>query len=129
LSDTLNKKEAVVFIKTIQPGEMLTFSERVKSDGTIEQVKIRFFRGQQKTLLVRPYVQHKGNKIEDLITYPEDTDQALSGDDDNLNYETIVPVQYDDNLKVWVKNTDGVNAYTLHVSVMIDYYGGTQRVV
>jgi len=126
-----NKKEPIVFKAVIAPGETKKFSERIKGDGTIEQMKVRFFQGQQKSLLVRPYVLHKGNKIEDLITYPEGTDTYLSGDNDYLEFDLVVPVENDDQLVIWVQNVDpdALDPYTLNLSVMIDYYGGKSRVV
>jgi len=118
-------------MRVIAPDEVITLRERIKGDGTIEQMKVRFFQGQQKSLLVRPYVRHKGNKIEDLITYPEGTNQFLSGENDYLEFDLVVPVENDDELCIWVSNVDAdhLDPYTLHVSVMVDYFGGTSRVV
>lgn len=122
-------KEVISFRALIQPGQVVKFHERIKGDATIEQVRVRFYIGQQKALHVRPYVVHRGNKPEDLITYPEGTDAFLSGDDDYLDFPCVVPVGNDDEAYVWVQNTDADNAYTLVVDMVIDYYGGKSRVV
>jgi hypothetical protein len=118
-----DKKEPISFIAIVPKGETLKFSERIKANGTIESLRIRFFTGQQKSLHVRPYIKHKGNKIEDLITYPDGTDQYVSGDDDYLDFPLVVAVENDDEIVVWAQNTDLADDYTLHVSVMVDYYG------
>lgn len=124
-----NKKEVISFRKTIAPNTTEILQERIKSDGTIEGVRIRFYSGQQLALRVNPYVEHKGRKYENLLTYAEGTSTFLSGDDDRFDYPTVLNVDYDDFLKVWVQNTDLVNAYDVVVDITIDYYGGQNRVV
>lgn len=125
----LDASEPIVFVAKVQPGQTLKFSERIKGEGTIQSVKVRFFQGQQLSLHVRPYVLHKGNKIEDIVTYPEGTNQYLSGDDDYLVFDVVCPVENDDELYVWVHNTDPDDTYTLNVAVTIDYLGGKHRAV
>lgn len=127
------KKEPIYFSTSVPAnGGKVRLTERIKGSGTIEEVRVRFFPGQQKALQVRPFVKHKGGeygKIEELITYPSGGDQFLSGDDDNLIFDAIVPVVNDDEIVVEATNTDPDDAYTLHVVIMIDYYGGADRVV
>jgi hypothetical protein len=65
-----DKKEVISFRSTIPAGETLDFTERVKADGTIEKLTVRFYQGQQKALEVVPRVIHKGEKIEDMLSYP-----------------------------------------------------------
>lgn len=124
-----NRIEPISFVAVIPPLQTRKFAERVKADGTVEKLKVRFFAGQEKSLQVRPYILHKGRKIEDLVTYPEGTNEYLCGDDDYLEFDLSIPVENDDEIVIAVSNMDIDDPYTLNVSVMIDYYGGKMRVV
>jgi uncharacterized membrane protein len=124
-----SKKETVAFIKIIPAGTSAKLLERVKGEGTVEKLTVRFYPGQQKSLQVRAIIIHKGNKIEDLITYPEGGDSYLSGDDDSLVFNIVIPVENDDEIAISVKNIDASNDYTLMAFLEIDYYGGKNRVV
>jgi hypothetical protein len=124
------KKEIITFREVIPANTLQTleFKERIKANGTIETVKVRFYKGQQKALEVYPFVRHKGNKDESLITYSGSTSH-LSGDDDYFIYDVVVPVENDDQMMIHVKNIDPTYAYTMVVDVAVDYYGGKDRVV
>jgi hypothetical protein len=124
-----NKKEVISFRKVIPANSTDVLAERIKTDGTIEQLSVKFYQGQQKALKVIPFVEHKGHMIEQMLTYPSTTDSYLSGDNDYFKYDIVIPVAYDDYIKVQVINTDLVNAMTVVVDVTIDYFGGKQRVV
>lgn len=121
------KKEVISFRKVIEPNKTDVIAERVKSDGTIEEIKVRFYPGQEKALQVVPFVEHKGQQIEQLISFPNTTDHYLSGDNDYFIYDISVPVEYDDFLKVEAKNTSVDFSYTLVVDIVIDYLGGKNR--
>lgn len=107
----------------------MILKERVKDNGTIEGIRVRFYSGQQLALRVNPYIEHKGQKIENLLTYSEGSNPWLAGDDDPFEYPCVVTVEYDDYVKVWVQNTDAANDYDLVLDVIIDYYNGQNRVV
>ena len=124
-----NDKEVIAFRASVPPLTQVKFSERVKGAATIVSVMARFYSGQQLALKVRPCVLAQGNKLTDLITYPEGTDQYLSGDDDVLPFEMSIPVRNDDELVVFAHNTDDNDAYTLVLYVTLDYMGGSSRVV
>jgi hypothetical protein len=126
----VSKKEIISFREVIPAGTVvaLEFNERVKGDGTVETLKVRFYRGQQKSLEVYPFIRHKGNKDESLITFAGNT-RHLSGDDDYFIYNVVTPVENDDQIMVQVKNIDPTNPYTMVVDVEIDYYGGKNRVI
>jgi hypothetical protein len=126
----LNKKEVISFRKLIPPSTtMAVYREVVKADGTVEELRVRFYQGQQKSLQVTPHVNHKGNQFESLVNYADNTDQFLSGDNDYFVMPVVVSVEYLDYIEVYVTNTDATNAYTLSVDVIVDYYGGKNRVV
>lgn len=124
-----NKKEVISFRKVIQAGAIDVLAERIKTEGTIEKMSIRFYQGQQKALRIIPYVEHKGHMIEQMLSYPSTTDNYLCGDDDYFIYDIVIPVSYDDYIKVHAQNTDLVNPLTIVVDVTIDYYGGRERVI
>lgn len=126
----MNRKEVISFRKTIPAGtQNMILQEMIKADGTVEKVAVRFYQGQQKALQVIPYIDHKGDQREDLITYPKNTDHYLSGDDDYLIYDVVSTVEYLDYASVMVTNTDPTYDYTLAVDITVDYYGGKDRVV
>lgn len=129
MSYDTNTKEVIQFKRRIAAGETVILSERVKAPGTIEGLRVRFYPGQELALRVKPYVQHKGQKIEQFITYVEGGDDYLSGDDDREEYGVVMSVDYDDEIKIKVVNTSTTYAYTLNVAVTIDYYAGQDRVI
>lgn len=121
------KKEVLSFRKIINANTTDVLHERIKADGTIEEIRIRFYTGQQKSLQLNPFVEHKGNKIEQIISYPSTTDNFISGDDDYFIFPISVPVEYDDYFKIHAKNIDPTYNYTVTVDVVIDYLGGKER--
>lgn len=126
---TESKKEIVSFRKEVASLFEHTLTERIKADCTIEELRVRFYPGQQLSLEVYPYVKHKGNKIESFFTFPKQTDNVLRGDDDYFIFPVSIPCEYDDELVVYTKNTDPNYDYNLSVDIVIDYLGGKQRVV
>jgi hypothetical protein len=123
------KKEVISFRKVIKPLKTDVLQERMKDDGTVEEVRVRFYPGQEKSLQVSPFIEHKGNIAEQLLSYPRTSDPFLSGEDDYFIYPVVIPVAYDDFVKIKVKNIDSTYEYTLVVDVVIDYYGGQQRMI
>lgn len=124
----MNKKEVITFRKKILALESLTFSERVKDNGTIEKVSLRFYSGQEMQLRILPFIKHTGNKVEYLTTSPIG-DGFLYGDDDSFILDVVVPVFYDDEIIVKVENLSTTFNYDMVVDFTIDYYRGTDRIV
>lgn len=124
-----NKKEVIFFNKKIPKNTSVDFQEIIKDDGTIEKINVRFYVGQEKGLHIIPSVLHFRSSSEQLITYPENTDSFLSGDDDSFDFPVIVPVAINDVLKIRAINTDLVFDYTMTVAVTVDYYAGQNRVI
>lgn len=127
------KKEVLTFTKLIQAGEKIRLKERVKYDGYIEEIRIRFYAGQENTLKVTPYVQQKGNRIEDFFTYPAGTDNYLSGEDDYNVYPVTLNVETDDEIVVYVENISNEDIltpegfpYTLRCDIIISYFTEVQ---
>lgn len=115
------KKEVVSFRKIIASGTSETIKERLKDDGTVQEVRVRFYAGVERTLKVYPYVLHKAGRREDLFTYPTGTETYISGDDDSLNFPVSVDFENDDEIVVACENT-GLYPYTLSVDIIIVYH-------
>jgi hypothetical protein len=116
------KKEVIAVRKSIPLGSAETITERVKYDGVIERINVRFYAGQENELRVMPYVKHKGNKVETFFTYPEGTDPYLSGEDDNLQYPLSLNIEYDDEIVLRVENVSTMYDYTLVCDIILTYY-------
>lgn len=121
----VNQKEIVSFQRVIQPNTTEIIKERLKMNGMIEKVTIRFYAGCEKSLKVRPYVQHHGEKMQDMFTFPEGAEKFIAGDDDLYEYDVAIEIFNDDELHVWVNNTDLNYAYTLNCFIAVNYYVGT----
>lgn len=115
------KKEIVSFRKNVEPGQIVTLSERVKWNGAVMGVRIRFYPGPERSLHVRPYVRHKNQLSENLMTYAGDTEPYISGDDDYFVFPSRLPVEFDDELIVWAENADENYIYTLSVDLILSY--------
>lgn len=115
------KKEVISFRENIEPGQVLTISERVKWNGTVNGLRVRFYPGPERSLHVRPYVRHKNQLSEELFTYAGASEPYISGDDDYFKFPVLIPVEYDDEVVVWVENTDSNYVYTLSVDVILLY--------
>lgn len=118
------KREILSFVKTIQPNTTEILKERIKDNGTVEEVRIRFYAGVERSLKVRPYVMHDNRKPEDIFTYPEGTDKYITGDDDYLDFPVSVDVELDDEMVIWVNNDNLSYPYTLAVFVVVSYAYG-----
>ncbi len=126
----MNKKEVIAFRKSIAPSTKEEIRERIKADGTIEGVMVRFYPGQQRDLRVAIEKENRGNKTrESIVTYPAGTDRFLSGDDDVVNIPCVLECQNDDEIIVTAENINSNYTYTLVCDVTIDYYGGKKRVI
>lgn len=115
------KTEVISFRQTVPAGNESSFKERLKADGHVEHVSIRFYPGVEESLQVIPFVLHKGRRREDLFTYAENTRAYITGDNDFLQFPVTCDFEYDDEFYVNAKNTDLVNDYTLCVDVLINY--------
>jgi hypothetical protein len=115
------KREVISIRSDIQPLGKEYISERVKWDGFIEELRIRFYPGVERELKVKPYLLHKGSIAEDMITYPDGTDPYISGDNDYLVFPVNVPIEYDEFIKVFAENKNATYVYTLSVDVVVQY--------
>ena len=124
------RKESISFRGSLADGADVWLQERVKENGTIEGVRVRFYSGQELSLKVSIFLEKKGEVPVSLISFASTTDTYISGDDDYFVFPVVVPVKYDDHVKVYVENDNGDGfAYHYAVDVDIDYYGGQRRIV
>jgi hypothetical protein len=114
------KMESLSFRKDVGPGEVATFKERLKGKGYVKEMTVRFYPGSEGSLQVNPYVLHKNEVRENVITYVEGTNQYLAGDDDRFIIPCYCEFTIDDNFVVYANNT-GAYVYTLSVDVVIQY--------
>lgn len=115
------KSEVVSFRRDCLPNETQTLKERVKAAGRIQEVRIRFYPGQESALRVNPFVLHKGSKSENLVTYAEGTLTYFAGDDDYFVLPCSTLVENDDELCLYYLNNNGSFTYTLAVDIVIIY--------
>lgn len=121
--------EVKSFRKNLDAGADIILKSRILADGTIEGVRAKFYPGQENTLQVRPCLWQTGrNVLVDLISYPDSTNQYISGEDDYFDYQITQECLKDDEIWLLVKNT-GDFSYDLAVDVTVDYYAGNDRVI
>ena len=116
------KTEVISFRKEVQPGESQTIQERLKADGRVTQVNMRFYPGQERQLHVKPYILHKANRQEDIVTYATGTEMFFSGDNDTFQIPVSADFEYDDEFDVFVQNADSTYQYTVVVDVIVTYF-------
>jgi hypothetical protein len=118
------KSEVISFRYDCDPLEEFTLKERMKADGEVKQVNIRFYAGCELALQIKPYVLHKGRRSEDIFTYAQYTLGAITGDDDFFQFPVNLAFEYDDEFCVYFINTDIANTYTVCVDVFVNYDPG-----
>lgn len=123
------KTEVMSFRQDIAPSTSMILTERIKDKGSVVEIRVRFYPGQERSLQVRPYLQMFNSMTEDLFTWAGgSTDRFLSGDDDYLVFPVSAEVVTDDNIAVWVNNIDATYTYTLVCDVVVQYYAGVDSI-
>jgi hypothetical protein len=117
------KKEVITIRQSVAAGVAGTVKERLKDDGYIEEVRIRFYPGVERQLEIVPYILHKENRKEDLFTYPTGTEGTITGDNDYLVFPVSLEFNYDDELWVDYKNKGTTYPYTLVIDIVVSYQG------
>ncbi len=124
----MNKKEIVSFRKVLGPSEKIKLNERIKNNGTIETIKIKFYQGQRLALKIRPLLMGHGDYPVDLISYADDTDTFITGDDDYFIFDINIPASYDSYLEIQAENQADFDV-NIVVDIVVDYFGGQKRVL
>ena len=123
-------KKSISFRSLIPANTEKWFHHRIEGEATIEELRVKFYRGQQLALKVIPYLELKGiNSLEPLVIFAQNTDQFLAGDDDYLIFPIDYPAKNDDYIKIYAKNEDLTYDYNLSLDIVIDYLGGQNRVI
>jgi hypothetical protein len=104
------------------PKDESVIRERLKDNGQVQEVRVRFYPGVERTLQVSPYVLHKNNRREDFFTYPEGTEPYITGDNDYLIFPCSLDFQYDDEICIEYNHAGGSFPYTLAVDVVVTYH-------
>lgn len=117
------KVEVISFRSLIDPDDRVTFKERLKDGGFVQEIRIRFYPGLEKSLQISPFVLHKENRREDLFTFVGSTDNFISGDDDYFVFPVSIEFAYDDELAVEVYNNNSIYPYTMAVDIIVSYSG------
>lgn len=115
------KTEVITIRQVIGFGQTVNIKERCKSNGFVQEIRIRFYPGVENSLQVIPGVLHKGNIREDFFTYPEGTNRYISGDDDYLVFPVSLAFQNDDEIEVKAINTTTAYNYTLTCDLVVSY--------
>lgn len=123
----MDKKEVMSFRKALDPFEKIKLSELVKNNGTIEMIKMKFYQGQQLALKVTPQLEKHGEYPVQLLSYANDTDQFITGDDDYFVFDVNIPCSYDDKVVIFAENQADFKVNVV-VDVTVDYLGGIKRV-
>lgn len=124
-----SKVEVISFRELVTHGTTVNLSQLIQDSGTIQEMRVRFYAGQEKALHVVPYILHTSNRREDLITYAPNSDTFLSGENDYFVYPIVTQVENLDKICVSATNIDPTYDYTLVLDLVVDYYGGTSRVI
>lgn len=100
---------------------VLLIKERMKDNGSVNEVRVRFYPGVEKSLHVNPYILHKAGRREELFTYPVGGEGFISGDNDTFVFPISIDFEYDDEIVVEFENV-GNYSYTLAVDIIVNYY-------
>lgn len=131
-----NQKDTLVFSGNVGGLSTETETTTLDADATVEEVRVRWWRGPELGLEIEPYVEtERGPDSVDRQTLVELVGRdALVGDDDYITLKVSgVPVADDETIGVDVTNTwdpaahDFAVDYDYRVEVDVDYAGGTER--
>jgi hypothetical protein len=114
------KTEVLAFIQDIPANSSALFKERLKDNGQVMEIRIRFYPGVEKALQIHPYLLHTNNRAEEILTY-SGGDKIITGDDDYFVFPVNLDFQLDDEFAVSVVNTNTVYPYTMCVFVVVNY--------
>jgi hypothetical protein len=115
------KTEVISFRKELTGSQSVRILERVKANGEVRELRIRFYTGQEHGLWVQAYVLHTGNRREEFVTFAGDTNNFFSGDDDYFVFPSNTLIKLDDELVVEATNVSGFN-YHMIVDIVVHYH-------
>lgn len=126
------KRHVLAFRKTVPAGgdngDGLTpgfLSYNVTSPCTIEEINMRFYPGQERSLRIDIFVMHQSELREQVFTYVPGGDNFISGDDDVLKYPVTLAMEPNDTIWVQYTNTSTAYPYDMVCDIVLDQLGGT----
>lgn len=103
-----------------------TLTYPVAFAGTVRNVHVRMFAGNQLSLQLKPQ-RLRREELQSLVSYAGGGKQYIDGDDETEDFSTSVDVQPGDVLQVTYTNTDATNAYDFAVDLTIIVGSGGGR--
>lgn len=107
-----------IFRKSIPAGDSGHIGIPLTGHGYVTKCTINFAAGENGTLHIRPYVIHPGELINDLLKYPSNANQYVSGDGQTYELPCYQEVENHSELRIWYENTGGVG--TADSELMVD---------
>lgn len=123
----MNNKEVIHFSKTIAAGATETLNARIKQDGTLEEIRVRFYEGADRKLSIRPMIDTRGN-LQEILSYATSGDSQIKGNDDYFTLPVNMSVKLDDVAKVIVTSASAIDLDFV-VDMVVDYKAGLERAV
>lgn len=121
MSDRMESKR---FSETVPPGEGVTLTTSLDYEATVEEVRVRFYRGPELDLEVLPFKKSGRDRLSlvDLLGR-----EVVVGDDDYFEFQVSEPVESGDTIGIEVTNTSDEYAYDATVDIVLDQAGGGRR--
>jgi hypothetical protein len=130
-STSRQPRESVRFSEDVAPDSSVTLTYEVPEDATVEQLRVRIYRGAELDLEVEPFIDRsrdtRREQREPLVTYRGR--EFIVGDGDEFVFPLSLDVQEGEVLAVEVRNQDGTYSYDFSVDLELEYAGGTSRIV
>lgn len=98
----------------------------VPQDATVEKLKVWHVPGSQDALKTRPMLK-TSTGLGNLLDYPDNAEQFITGEPDDRPYHTVRSVTDDDEIVIQAKNESADHAYRFVITPTLDYAGGTDR--
>lgn len=98
------------------------------SDATVERIVVWAEPGSETALKLRPSVRRDGGQYtesDDLPRYPENGNDYITGEPDDLALETMEAIEDGEEIVVFADNDSSQYSYKYRVLATVDFAGGT----
>ncbi len=116
-----NVSQAVIFRKLVDGGSDGVLVKDLATHGVITGVTIRYAAGESGTLRIRPLVVHPGNITVDLLSYADNGDNYVSGDDETIKSDISIEIERKSQIQIEYENT-GIEESFVNVDVEVTYF-------
>lgn len=119
-----NVAENLTYRKAIPAGGSGWLDIPIKAHGFVDFIRIRFAAGEAGTLHIRPVVILPQDILIDLITYAENGDHYISGDNETIEINIKREVENHSIARVFYENTGeaGSTDSQLNVDIGVTYF-------